>query len=601
MQDIIKLLPDAIANQIAAGEVVQRPASVVKELMENAIDAGADSIRLIIKDSGKSLIHVTDNGSGMSENDARMSFERHATSKIKTSEDLFNITTMGFRGEALASIAAVAQVEMRTRATDEEVGCLVKVEGSTLSDAGPEACPQGTSVMVKNLFYNVPARRNFLKSDPVELKHIIEEFQRVSLAHPDLEFSMYQNDLETYMLKPGKLSQRITGIFGKNYREQLVKCSENTDHVKIFGYIGKPESAKRTRGEQFLFVNNRFVRNNYLNHAITTAYEGLLQEGTFPFYVLFMVIDPRHIDVNVHPTKTEIKFDDERTIYGLVKSSVKQALATHNITPSLDFEFDVNFRGMNLPYTKDDPMGVKETDYSRFRNIPGGKGSDEWKQLFETELRPRQDSPQEPMEIHFESAAHTVGEERDTEHRAAMQLHGRYILIQVKSGLMVVDQQSAHERIQYEKYLAHLERGDGSSQQSLFPQTITLNPADHSLVMEMEEEIRSLGFDFEDFGNNSIIIRGTPADLSTGNEQELFEGLIQQFKENAKDLSLPRNESLARAIARRSSMKEGAALSNQEMNSLIDQLFACSNPNYSPEGRFTYYIIDLNKISNNFN
>ena len=358
MNDIIQLLPDAIANQIAAGEVVQRPASALKELLENAVDAGATSIQVIVKEAGKQLIQVIDNGKGMSPTDARMSFERHATSKIRTSSDLFSIRTFGFRGEALASIAAVAQVELKTKTADSELGTLIQIEGSEIKKQEPVASLTGTSVSMRNLFFNVPARRNFLKSNSVEMKHIVDEFQRVALSYPEIAFSLYQQDLEVYSLSPGKLSNRIVGIFGKNYQGQLVPCEELTPHLNVRGYIGKPENAKKTRGEQFFFVNNRYIKSSYLNFAVSTAFEGLLQKDQHPFYVLFLEIDPAHIDINVHPTKTEIKFDDERTIYGVIRSAVKQSLGAHHVVPALDFSFDVNF---NQNWDKD-PSKKEQVD-----------------------------------------------------------------------------------------------------------------------------------------------------------------------------------------------------------------------------------------------
>ena len=342
MADRIQLLPDSIANQIAAGEVVQRPASAVKELIENSIDAGATHIKLIVKEAGKALLQVIDDGHGMSPTDARMSLERHATSKIRKAEDLFTLHTMGFRGEALASIAAVAQVEIKTRMASDELGTLLVVEGSDVKRQEPTACEKGTSISVRNLFFNIPARRNFLKSNPVELRHIIEEFQRLALANPEISFSLIQTDELVYDLPQGKLSQRIINLFGKAYQQQMAACQEETDLVKVTGYVGKPAFAKKTRGEQFLFVNRRFIRSNYLHHAVMNAFEGLLGENSFPFYVLFMEIDPRHIDVNVHPTKTEIKFDDERAVYAVVRSAVRQAIGTHNLSPGLDFDADVN-------------------------------------------------------------------------------------------------------------------------------------------------------------------------------------------------------------------------------------------------------------------
>ncbi|UII27427.1 DNA mismatch repair endonuclease MutL [Fulvivirga maritima] len=618
MPDIIRLLPDSLANQIAAGEVVQRPASAIKELLENSIDAGADEVTVIIKEAGKTMMQIMDNGKGMSETDARMSLERHATSKITKTEDLFSIRTMGFRGEALASIAAVSQMEIKTRQEGEELGTLITVEASEIKKQEPVACEKGTSICIKNLFYNVPARRNFLKSNGVEMKHIVEEFQRVALANPEVKFSLYQNDLETYSLPGGKLSQRIIGLFGKNYREQLASCSEEMAEVKIYGYIGKPEFARKTRGEQFFFVNNRFIKSNYLNHAVMNAFEGLLPEGSFPFYVLFIELDPVHVDINVHPTKTEIKFDDERTIYTLVRAAVKQALATHNITPTIDFQADINLGtklsgGMDLTRERET---IKDKNYTQFRNTesPQQKSNrDNWEKLFDQEhlgktpsmtSMPNRHEPEENLTITFGSKVNAetpVEAENEERGKAMFQLHNKYILIQVKSGLMLVDQQAAHERILFEKYINHLKNNTGASQQSLFPQTVSLNPGDYSLVMDMQEEMSALGFKIEPFGKNDIIIKGLPADIGNANEKEIFEGLIDQFKRNKSELSIPRNENLARALARRTAIKRGARLNEEEMSGLVDQLFACSNPNYAANGQTTFHILDLNRIENFFN
>ena len=615
MSDIIQLLPDSIANQIAAGEVVQRPASVVKELLENAIDAGSSDIKVIIKDAGKSVIQVIDNGIGMSENDARMCFERHATSKIRKSEDLFAIKTLGFRGEAMASIAAVAQVELKTRVEVDELGVMLQIDGSTLKKQEPVSHPVGTSVSVKNLFFNVPARRNFLKSNPVELRHIVDEFVRISLANTDKSFQMIQNDLEVYHLPAGKLSQRIVNLFGKNYRQQLVACQEETMDVKITGYIGKPEFAKKTRGEQFFFVNNRYIKSNYLNHAVNTAFEGLLQENTYPFYVLFIQIDPKRIDINVHPTKTEIKFDDERTMYAIIRSVIRQALGTHNITPALDFGQDVNFQ--NEKAAKLNFNNVLGADYNYRQYQEASKESrnlKHWENLY-PEPNERGEQKKEEDEtssgevtLTFESAANQMDLSVDPENQilrrearqGIMQIHERYILTQVKSGIILIDQETAHERILYEKYLDALKKKSGASQQYLFPQSIELSPADFILVMELEQEIKSLGFDFNVFGKNSIVINGGPAEVSTGNEKALFEGFIEQFKKNKNDLSIGTVENMARSIARRSCIKSGQKLGSDEMTALIDQLFACENPNYSPAGQLTFSMVSLDKIANFF-
>ncbi|MEQ8811903.1 MAG: DNA mismatch repair endonuclease MutL, partial [Imperialibacter sp.] len=387
MSDIIRLLPESLANQIAAGEVVQRPASAVKELLENSVDAGATSIQLIVKEAGKQLIRVIDNGVGMSETDARMSFERHATSKLRTPEDLFRIQTKGFRGEALASIAAVAQVELKTKRKESELGSFICIEGSEIKKQEPCVTPQGSTVSVKNLFFNVPARRNFLKSNPVEMRHIIDEFQRVALAHPGIAFSLHQNDLPVYQLEEGKLSGRIIGLFNKNYREQLVPVDESTDQIKIHGYIGKPEFSKKTRGEQFFFINNRYIKNNYLNHALTSAFEGLLSADTHPFYVLFIDMNPSKIDINVHPTKTEVKFEDERLIYGVVKSAIRQALGAHNIAPSLDFNYDVNFESITRSKLNFDELSQAKRPMpagsSAFSSPLSKNNAKNWERLYE--------------------------------------------------------------------------------------------------------------------------------------------------------------------------------------------------------------------------
>lgn len=619
MSDIIKLLPDAIANQIAAGEVVQRPASVVKELLENSVDAGSSHITLIVKDAGKALVQVSDDGSGMSETDARMSFERHATSKISTTADLFSIRTKGFRGEALASIGAVAQVEMKTRTADRELGTLLCVEGTQVKKQEHIAAPVGTSIAVKNLFFNVPARRNFLKSNPVEMRHILDEFFRVALAHPEVGFSLYQNDLETYQLEGAKLSQRIVGLFGKNYREQLVPCHEETPHLSIQGYIGKPEFAKKTRGEQFFFINNRFIKNNYLNHAVSKAFDGLIADDQFPFYVLFISIDPKHVDVNVHPTKTEVKFDDERTIYGTVKSAVKQALGAHSVAPSLDFGTDVNFDAIarsGLTFDRKVLSSKTEMDYSNFKTASPREEHNlkNWQSLFskaQSESEYTEDILNKEMgtdkdetsdTIVISSRANSPDATIDEDSKSpAWQLHKRYILKQVKSGLMVMDQQLAHERILFERFKRQLQSKEGLSQQSLFPAHVVLNPSDFSLVMELQDEIKSLGFVFDVFGKSALSIQGIPADVRETNEKVLFEGLIEQFKWNKETLSIDKRENITRALAKRSSIKPGHLLDQQEMNAMMDQLFACQQPNYAPDGKPTFVLLGLDKIANFFN
>ena len=607
MPDIIQLLPDSIANQIAAGEVVQRPASAVKELIENSIDAGATNIKLIVKEAGKILLQVIDDGQGMSETDARMSLERHATSKIRTTDDLFKLRTMGFRGEALASLAAVSQLEMKTRLSQQDLGTLLLVEGSEVKKQEPVACDKGTSISIRNLFYNIPARRNFLKSNPVELKHIIDEFQRLALAHPEISLTLIHGDEIIHELSSGKLSQRIISLFGKSYQQQLAACQEETAFVKVTGYIGRPESAKKTRGEQFLYVNQRFIRNNYLNHAVMSAFEGLLQDNSFPFYVLFIEIDPKHIDVNVHPTKTEIKFDDERAVYAVVRSAVRQALGTHNLTPAIDFHADVN-----LVNKLNGAQAFTKEQYfdEQFGNSLQQSNLKNWEKLFEEEsvgsklfqrgVESQVKAGSDKVTLRFESSMNSGAESLIKEESEVLfQLHQRYLVRSVKAGLMIIDQQAAHERVLFEKYSLQLKGTPGNSQQSLFPQTVSFSAADFALVEEMASEIKTLGFQFEIFGKNAIVVSGVPADVN-GSEKELFEGLMEQFKKNQSELGLPIKENLARSLAKRAAIKSGQRLEREELNSLVAGLFACMNPNFSPEGNPTFFIFDTSKIESYF-
>lgn len=637
MLDIIQLLPDSIANQIAAGEVVQRPSSVVKELLENSIDAEATQVQLIVREAGKTLIQVIDNGKGMSETDARMCFERHATSKIRTSDDLFKIRTMGFRGEAMASIAAVSQVELKTRRNTEELGTMVRIEASELKAQEAISTPEGTNLLVKNLFYNVPARRNFLKSNPVEMRHIIDEFQRVALSNPDIAFSLYHNDAEIYNLPSGKLSRRIVDLFGKSYREQLAPCEEETSFVTVRGFVGKPQFAKKTRGEQFFFANNRFIKNSYLNHAVMSAFEGLMPEGSHPFYVLFIEIDPVHIDINVHPTKTEIKFDDERTVYAIVQAAVRKSMSQHNLAPSLDFDTNINysnqffsFSNAPTPTSTAVPSKMNQADFDSERPFakpemsPREKSNlSNWNKLYEGldntvesfeqkrveqssfNFRNEEDYP-ETQPFTLKSKANDLLESRplrssQDSDATTFQIHNRYIISQVKSGMLLIDQRAAYERILYEKFVQYLQKNNGTSQQLLFPSTIKLTPADFHLLVEIQDEVRNLGFDLSVIGHDSFIVNGIPADSPDENEQALIEGLLEQFKRNESELHLDRVENLARSMAKRSAGRFGMSrLSNQEMNTLVEQLFASSNPSYSPSGELTMKILGLAEIANIF-
>ena len=611
MSDIIRLLPDNIANQIAAGEVVQRPASVVKELLENSVDAGSTSVQLIVKDAGKQLVQVIDNGKGMSDSDARLCFERHATSKIRSADDLFAIRTFGFRGEAMASIASVAQVEMKTKLPENELGTLIRIEGSSILVHEQTAYPQGTSISVKNLFYNVPARRNFLKSNSVEMRHIMDEFVRIALAHPEVAFSFYHNDLELFNLPEETLSKRAVSLLGGSYREQLIPCKEETDFITISGYIGKPESARKTRGDQFFFVNNRYIRSNYLHHAVMHAFEELIPTDSFPFYILFIEIDPSHIDVNVHPTKTEIKFDDEKTVYAIIKACVKRSLGTHNIMPSLDFDYNVNvsgFTGMGFEQQNDrserttssfTPKTFSSSDHVQKSN------QSNWERMYSGLENNREEVYQESIKMFSSINGSEENKQLNkdllyTENTSTFQLHQKYIVTQVKSGVLLVDQQAAHERILFEKYMNMLQNKFGSSQQFLFPQTLELSAADFAMVIEMEDDIRKLGFVFSIFSNTTIVVNGVPSDVKVGNEKGLFEGLIEQFKQNRTDYKIDRQENLARALAKRSAIRAGNKLTLIEMNSMIDQLFACKTPNYAPDGNLTVVMLDMDKIGRLF-
>jgi DNA mismatch repair protein MutL len=608
MSDIIRLLPDNIANQIAAGEVVQRPASVVKELLENSVDAGSTNVQLIVKDAGKQLVQVIDNGKGMSDSDARLCFERHATSKIRSAEDLFAIKTFGFRGEAMASIAAVAQVELKTRQAENELGTLIRIEGSSIIVHEQTAYPVGTSISVKNLFYNIPARRNFLKSNSVEMRHIMDEFVRVALAYPQVAFSFYHNDLELFNLPEEILSKRAVSVLGGSYREQLIPCKEETDFVSISGYIGKPESARKTRGDQFFFVNNRFIKSNYLNHAVMHAFEELIPSDSFPFYILYIEIDPSNIDVNVHPTKTEIKFDDEKTVYAIIKACVKRSLGTHNIMPSLDFDFNVNVSGFtglnaNSDTVTNDYKGYTTKPFATQTSIERSNQSN-WERMYSGMENNREEGYQESIKMlsainGAEDVTRLNKELLHTGNTSTFQLHQKYIVSQIKSGMMLVDQQAAHERILFEKYIGMLQNKFGSSQQFLFPLTLELSPSDFTLVLEMEDDIRKLGFVFNVFSNTTIVVNGVPSDVKGGSEKDLFEGLIEQFKQN-RDLKIDRQENLARALAKRSAIRAGNKLTLVEMNSIIDQLFACKTPNFAPDGNLTVVMLDMDKIGRLF-
>lgn len=633
--NLVQLLPDNIANQIAAGEVIQRPASVVKELMENAIDAGADSIQLILKDSGKTLIQVVDDGCGMSETDARMSLERHATSKLSSAEDLNNLRTMGFRGEALASIAAVAHLEIKTRRRSDDLGTRIVVEGSEIKKQEATSTSPGTSMAVRNLFFNVPARRNFLKSDAVELRHIKDEFIRRALAYPEIRFQLFHNDNEDIHLPAGKLRQRIVGIFGSRYNKLLIPAEEETDILRIHGFVGKPEAAKKSRNEQFFFVNNRFIKSGYLHHAITQAYDDLLPKDQVPFYVVCLELDPSRIDVNVHPTKQEIKFVDERLIYNYLKATIRQGLGRASVMPTLDFDADNFFAPGRTQMRPSDNVDTSQTLPSRINTEGSGGSKDDagrharnlrnWEKLYgglgeqltenpesaftfsgtnstdeegETEVLASRAFSDDEVETTLLSSA--ANEQKSEDRKKPFQLHNRYIVTHLKSGFLLIDQQAAHERILYEQYLQQLQDRSTASQRSLFPVTLELPPADLELLISMQEELTALGFELSSFGGNSLIVQGVPADLAgKQSEANLLEELLEQYKQNI-DLELSGRESLARALARSAAVKRGQALDVSEMRALIDQLFACEQPRTAPNGRRSYLTFELDELERRF-
>ncbi len=602
MPDVIKLLPDSVANQIAAGEVIQRPASVLKELVENSVDAGGKNIRVIIKDSGKTLIQIIDDGTGMSETDARLSFERHATSKITSAQDLFAITTKGFRGEALASIAAVAMVELKTRRAESDTGVLVVINGSKVETQEPCSCPVGSSFSVKNLFYNIPARRKFLKSDNTEIRHIVNEFQKIVLAHPDIRFSLHHNDNEIYNLASGNLRQRIIGVFGKQINQDLITLETDTSLIKIKGFIGKPENARRTYGEQFFFVNNRFMKHPYFHKAVVEAYQNILPVEAIPSYFVFMEADPASIDINIHPTKTEIKFEDERSIWQILMASVREALGRFNIVPSLDFEnealIDIPVMMKSSGSMPDQPVIEINPRYNPFEgeernNERSGfverferENSANWEKLYSTLEKEEQD-PDKYEKI-------------QESQRKFFQIKNKYFVCPVKSGLMLIDQKRAHERVLYERFLECLSNNRAISQVDMFPVTAELNPSDYFILKEIEKELVLLGFNFEHSGNNKIIIRGRPADSGSSDPLEMLEILLEDYKNTQTEPSVGAKEKIAAGMACASAIQYGKVMSQGEMEDLFDTLFSCQSPNYSPKGKPVISIISLEDIDKRF-
>lgn len=617
MPDIIQLLPDHVANQIAAGEVVQRPASVVKELLENSIDAGATNIKVIIKEAGKNLIQVIDNGKGMTDTDARLSFERHATSKIRKAEDLFDLHTKGFRGEALASIAAISQVELKTKKEDSELGTHIRIEGSEVISQEKVSASNGTSIAVKNLFFNIPARRNFLKSNTIETRHIVNEFQRVALAHPGIAFSMYHNDSDVYNLLESNLRQRIVTVFGKKTNEKLVPINENTDVVEINGFVAKPEFAKKKRGEQFFFVNDRFIKNSYLNHAVTSAFESLLPQGSYPSYFLYLTVPPKSIDINIHPTKTEVKFEDEKTIYAILRSTIKHSLGQYNVAPILDFErqssFDTPYEFKRKPV--DTPQIQVDPDFNPFKTeksttlksaSTSSSSHSHYTPKFNTESWEGLYAGLETQKISIEqpTAPDTLFNEEqsgETHGSKTYQIHNKYIVSSIKSGIVYINQHLAHQRVLYEEFLQNITVKDAMSQQLLFPLDISFNKSDIVLIKDILDDLISVGFDFGDFTEDRVNIIGIPVNTSESQIVIILEQLLEDIKNDVPDSSYSQHDVMAKSLAKSLAIKTGTHLDLKEQQKLVDELFSCKEPDTSPFGKKTFITVTLNDIDKQFN
>ena len=578
--NIIYQLPKSVSNQIAAGEVVQRPSSVVKELLENSIDAKAKNIKIIIKDAGKQSINIIDDGIGMSKEDAIKCFNRHSTSKLKNAEDLFKIKTMGFRGEALSSISAVSDIILKTKSIDDEIGYEINIKNSKIIKEHEIDKNQGTSIIVKNIFFTVPARRNFLKSNKVELKYIIDEFIRIAISNPNINFILLNNELEIYNLKSSTLSKRIISLFKKSYEQQLVLCDEKFGNISIHGFIGKPEYSKKTRGEQFIFVNNRFIKSNYLNHAIIKSYEGLIEEKKYPFYVLFLQINTNKVDVNIHPTKTEVKFEDEKLLYNLMNSSVSKSLGSHHITPSIDFNADINFSNKT----------VIEYDNKEYQNIRPSSSSNKqnWEKIFD-EVKTEHSNDK----LIFENDLIEI-------QNKPVQFLDNFIFKQLGEKLLVFNHKNCQQRILYEKFKNSSLNSNANSQQNLFPKYIEFNNSDFQLIKEMLNDIKSIGFNIDVFGKNSVIINGVPTGLDDINEEEIIEGFIEEIKKNNQNLKAEKKEIILKSFSRKAKIINNKRLNDKEMESIIDRLFACENPKYSPDGELNFVELSDDKIKNLF-
>jgi len=610
---IIQLLPDHVANQIAAGEVVQRPASVVKELLENAVDAKATDIKLIVKDAGKTLVQVIDNGLGMNTTDARLCFERHATSKIRVAEDLFALHTKGFRGEALASIAAIAHVELKTKQDQDELGTHIVIEGSKLMKQEVAVLSKGTSFAVKNLFFNIPARRNFLKSDTIEFRHILDEFQRVAMAHPSIFFTLIHNGSELYNLPSTNYRQRIVGIFGGKTNEKLVPVKEETDLISISGFVGKPEFSKKNRSEQFFFVNNRYIKSHYLHHAIINAFEGLLKDGYQPSYFLYFDVPPHTIDINIHPTKTEIKFDDEQSIYAILRSTIKHALGQFNIGSAIDFNSNTE---LDVPYLYKDkeptfPTIEMNPNFNPFSNSQSGKMNPfsnykkesttaNWESLY-VDLK---NDSNEIASFSFESEAITgdLFEKEPTEISSfsTYQIHRKYIISAIKSGILVIHQRKAHQRILYEQFLKNITVQKATSQQLLFPLELFFDVTEVHLLQELQGSLENTGFIFDSFHQNAVIISGLPIGMTQSEVQPVLENLTNTLKNEIPDSSFSQMDTISKSMAKSLAVKTGTQLSGKEQENIVNSLFACKEPTISPFQKPIFITLTIEELDKKF-
>ena len=611
----IKILPENIANKIAAGEVVQRPESVVKELIENSIDAGAGTIEVIIKRAGKILIQVIDDGMGMTEEDAVLCVQKHATSKISLMEDLDSISTLGFRGEALSSIASVSQLEIRTETKDDELGTLIRIDDGTTINKEKGSFPKGTSISVKNLFFNTPARRNFLKTDSTELKHIIDIFNKIALSQHKINFKLYNDDYIICDYPSGSLEERISSVFADNMLDALIPVDEQTDYLNISGYVGKPSMLKKSKGDQYIFLNWRYVICRPINHAVFTAYENVLEKGDYPFFVLFIELDPKRIDVNVHPSKLEIRFDDEKTIYNFVLAVIKKSLGTHDLVPSMMFNqttqegekmrFD-NFNKVEQNDFTDRPAFTEKKSLARtnfsdkeidliFSSLP-----DTFPQTKSNDVVKPPFDKIESREIYHQPDIQTNEIIREDDIPFIIQLHNKYILSQIKSGLMIIDQHAAHERILYEKALKRFEANMPFSQQLLFPKTIDLDPARFEILKEINLFLTKLGFAVKFFGRNTIVIEGVPDDIKKGSEEKVLLELIEEYVLNSREKKLEERENIAKSYSCKAAIKAGDYLNDKEMRLLIDQLFAASMPYVCPHGRPIVVKISLEEFDRRF-